>query len=256
VDYCRERGIPIRVVGRGSNLLVRDGGIRGAVIHPTGGAFSELSIDAKGYVTAGVGVRLKKLASYAGAHGIGGFEWMEGIPGNVGGSLRMNAGAMGIETFDQVVRVTFLDEDGVIRTREREEIIATYRNVQELRRNFALQAVFKGKADSHENIRQRWQESRDKRKDSQPIAASAGCTFKNPGEIPAGRLIDSLGLKGTAIGQAAVSEAHANFIVNNGKATATDILALIESIQKTAKAKSGVDLETEVKIIGDDEVSF
>ncbi len=256
VDYCRERGIPIRVVGRGSNLLVRDGGVRGAVIHPTGGAFSELSIDSKGHLTAGVGVRLKKLASYAGAHGIGGFEWMEGIPGNVGGSLRMNAGAMGIETFDQVVRVTFLDEDGVIRTREREEIVADYRNVRELRRNFALQAVFKGKADSHENIKQRWQESRDKRKDTQPIAASAGCTFKNPEEIPAGRLIDSLGLKGTTIGQAAVSEAHANFIVNNGKATAVDILALIESIQKTAKQERGVDLETEVKIIGEDEISF
>ncbi len=256
VDYCRGRGIPIRVVGRGSNLLVRDGGIRGAVIHPTGGAFSELTIDAKGHVTAGVGVRLKKLASYAGAHGIGGFEWMEGIPGNVGGSLRMNAGAMGIDTFDQIVRVTFLDEDGVIRTRERDEIIATYRNVQELRRNFALQAVFKGKNDTHENIKQRWQESRDKRKDSQPIAASAGCTFKNPEEIPAGRLIDSLGLKGKSIGQAAVSEAHANFIVNNGKATAKDILALIESIQKTAKTKHGIDLETEVKIIGDDETQF
>ena len=256
VDYCRGRGIPIRVVGRGSNLLVRDGGIRGAVIHPTGGAFSELTIDAKGHVTAGVGVRLKKLASYAGAHGIGGFEWMEGIPGNVGGSLRMNAGAMGIDTFDQIVRVTFLDEDGVIRTRERDEIIATYRNVQELRRNFALQAVFKGKNDTHENIKQRWQESRDKRKDSQPIAASAGCTFKNPAEIPAGRLIDSLGLKGKSIGQAAVSEAHANFIVNNGKATAKDILALIESIQKTAKTKHGIDLETEVKIIGDDETQF
>jgi UDP-N-acetylmuramate--L-alanine ligase/UDP-N-acetylenolpyruvoylglucosamine reductase len=256
VDYCRGRGIPIRVVGRGSNLLVRDGGIRGAVIHPTGGAFSELTIDAKGHVTAGVGVRLKKLASYAGAHGIGGFEWMEGIPGNVGGSLRMNAGAMGIDTFDQIVRVTFLDEDGVIRTRERDEIIATYRNVQELRRNFALQAVFKGKNDTHENIKQRWQESRDKRKDSQPIAASAGCTFKNPEEIPAGRLIDSLGLKGKSIGQAAVSEAHANFIVNNGKATAKDILALIEFIQKTAKTKHGIDLETEVKIIGDDETQF
>jgi UDP-N-acetylmuramate--L-alanine ligase/UDP-N-acetylenolpyruvoylglucosamine reductase len=256
VDYCRGRSIPIRVVGRGSNVLVRDGGIRGAVIHPTGGAFSELSIDSKGHLTAGVGVRLKKLASYAGAHGIGGFEWMEGIPGNVGGSLRMNAGAMGIETFDQVVRVTFLDEDGVIRTREREEIVADYRNVRELRRNFALQAVFKGKADSHENIKQRWQESRDKRKDTQPIAASAGCTFKNPEEIPAGRLIDSLGLKGTAIGQAAISEAHANFIVNNGKATAADILALIESIQKTARQERGVDLETEVKIIGEDEISF
>lgn len=256
VDYCRERGIPIRVVGRGSNLLVRDGGVRGAVIHPTGGAFSELSIDAKGHVIAGVGVRLKKLASYAGAHGIGGFEWMEGIPGNVGGALRMNAGAMGIDTFDQVVRVTFLDEDGVIRTRERDEIVADYRNVRELRRNFALQAVFKGKTDSHENIKQRWQESRDKRKDTQPIAASAGCTFKNPEEIPAGRLIDTLGLKGTTIGQAAVSHAHANFIVNNGKATASDILSLIESIQKTAKKERGVDLETEVKIIGEDEISF
>ncbi|MEP4808847.1 MAG: UDP-N-acetylmuramate--L-alanine ligase, partial [Luteolibacter sp.] len=140
VDACRERGIPIRVVGRGSNLLVRDGGIRGAVIHPSGGAFSGLSLDAKGHVVAGVGVRLKKLASFAGAHGIGGFEWMEGIPGNVGGSLRMNAGAMGTETFDQVVRVTFLDEDGVIRTRERDEITTGYRNVQELRRNFALEA--------------------------------------------------------------------------------------------------------------------
>lgn len=256
VDYCRERGIPIRVVGRGSNILVRDGGIRGAVIHPTGGAFSELSIDAKGHVSAGVGVRLKKLASYAGAHGIGGFEWMEGIPGNVGGSLRMNAGAMGIETFDQVVRVTFLDEDGVIRTREREEIEADYRNVRELRRNFALQAVFKGKNDSHENIRNRWQESRDKRKDTQPIAASAGCTFKNPEEIAAGRLIDSLGLKGKAIGAAAVSEVHGNFIVNNGKASASDILKLIESIQKTAKEERSVDLETEVKIIGEDEPQF
>lgn len=256
VDYCRERGIPIRVVGRGSNLLVRDGGIRGAVIHPTGGAFSELSIDAKGHVVAGVGVRLKKLASYAGAHGIGGFEWMEGIPGNVGGSLRMNAGAMGIETFDQVVRVTFLDEDGVIRTREREEIVSEYRNVRELRRNFALQAVFKGKNDTHDNIKQRWHESREKRKDTQPIAASAGCTFKNPEEIPAGRLIDSLGLKGKAVGNAAVSDVHGNFIVNNGKATASDILALIESIRKTAKDERGVDLETEVKIIGEDEPQF
>jgi UDP-N-acetylmuramate--L-alanine ligase/UDP-N-acetylenolpyruvoylglucosamine reductase len=256
VDSCRARGLPIRVVGRGSNLLVRDGGIRGAVIHPNGGVFSELSIDSTGHVTAGVGVRLKKLASFAGAHGIGGFEWMEGIPGNVGGSLRMNAGAMGIETFDQVVRVTFLDEDGVIRTRERDEIVANYRNVQELRRNFALQAVFKGKNDSHEQIKQRWQESRDKRKDSQPVAASAGCTFKNTEGIPAGKLIDELGLKGRSIGNAAVSEVHGNFIVNNGQATAKDILALIESIRQTAKATRQIDLETEVKIIGDDETLF
>ena len=144
----------------------------------------------------------------------------------------------------------------MIRTRERDEILSEYRNVRELRRNFALQAVFKGKSDTHDNIKKRWQESRDKRKDTQPVAASAGCTFKNPEQIAAGRLIDSLGLKGTAVGQAAVSDAHANFIVNNGKASAKDILALIESIQKTAKQERGVTLETEVKIIGEDETSF
>lgn len=256
VTYCRERGIPVRVVGRGSNLLVRDGGIRGAVIHPTGGAFSEVNVDGKGLVTAGAGVRLKKLASVAGGHGLGGFEWMEGIPGNVGGALRMNAGAMGLETFDQVVRVTFLDEDGVIRTRERDEIVSQYRNVPELRRNFALQAVFKGKTDKPENIKARWEESREKRRSSQPIAASAGCVFKNPEVIAAGRLVDSMGLKGTGFGKAAVSEAHGNFIVNTGGATATEILTLIESIQAKAKTERYVDLETEVKILGEDESDF
>jgi UDP-N-acetylmuramate--alanine ligase len=256
VDYCRERGIPVRVVGRGSNLLVRDGGIRGAVIRPCGGAFSDVTVGTRGEITAGAGVRLKKLASVAGASGIGGFEWMEGIPGNVGGALRMNAGAMGVETFEQVVRVTFLDEDGVIRTREREEIEAQYRNVPELRRNFALQAVFKGKNDKPENIKQRWDESREKRKASQPVSASAGCTFKNPEYIAAGRLIDSLGLKGSSVGNATVSEVHGNFVVNQGGATAKEILQLIESIQHKAKSERGVDLETEVKILGEDEPAF
>lgn len=256
VDYCRERGIPVRVVGRGSNLLVRDGGIRGAVIHPTGGVFSEVTVGTRGEITAGAGVRLKKLASIAGGSGIGGFEWMEGIPGNVGGALRMNAGAMGVETFDQVVRVTFLDEDGVIRTREREEIVTQYRNVAELRRNFALQAVFKGKNDTAENIKTRWDESREKRKTSQPIAASAGCTFKNPEYIPAGRLIDTLGLKGSTCGHAAVSEVHGNFVVNQGGATALEILTLIEFIQEKAKEERNVDLETEIKILGEDESTF
>ncbi len=256
VDYCRERGIPVRVVGRGSNLLVRDGGIRGAVIHPSGGVFSEVTVDGRGHVTAGAGVRLKKLASIAGGSGIGGFEWMEGIPGNVGGALRMNAGAMGIETFDQVVRVTFLDEDGVIRTREREEIVTQYRNVPELRRNFALQAVFKGKPDSAANIKERWDASREKRKISQPIAASAGCTFRNPEEVPAGRVIDSMGLKGTTCGHAAISEVHGNFVINQGGATALEILTLIEFIQDKAREDRQVELETEIKILGDDEAAF
>ena len=256
VAYCRERGIPVRVVGRGSNLLVRDGGIRGAVIHPSGGAFSEVRVSANGEITAGAGVRLKKLASVAAAAGIGGFEWMEGIPGNVGGALRMNAGAMDIETFDQVRRMTFLDEDGTIRTRERDEVIAHYRNVPELRRNFALQAVFFGEPDTPENIQSRWDESRAKRKSSQPVMASAGCTFKNPQEMPAGKLIDTLGLKGSHRGKAAVSDVHGNFIVNQGGATASDLLQLIDSIRSTARNERGIELETEVKIIGDDEAQF
>jgi UDP-N-acetylenolpyruvoylglucosamine reductase len=256
VNYCRERGIPVRVIGRGSNLLVRDGGIRGAVIHPVGGVFSEVTVGPRGEITAGAGARLKKLASIAGTSGIGGFEWMDGIPGNVGGALRMNAGAMGIETFDQVVRVTFLDEDGIIRTRERDEITAHYRNVPELRRNFALQAVFKGKADTSANIKQRADEAREKRKGSQPAIASAGCTFKNPLDIPAGRLIDALGLKGSRCGHAAVSEVHANFVVNQGGASASDILQLIESIQQQARSERGIELETEIKILGDDEAVF
>jgi UDP-N-acetylmuramate--L-alanine ligase/UDP-N-acetylenolpyruvoylglucosamine reductase len=256
VDYCRERGIPVRVVGRGSNLLVRDGGIRGAVIHPTGGAFSEVTLGTQGEITAGVGVRLKKLASMAAGNGIGGFEWMDGIPGNVGGALRMNAGAMGVETFDQVVRVTFLDEDGVIRTRERAEITCHYRNVPELRRNFALQAVFKGKSDSFANIKKRTDAAREKRKNSQPAIASAGCTFKNPAALPAGCLIDALGLKGTHCGHAAVSEIHGNFVVNHGGASASDILQLIESIQHKARSERNIELETEVKILGEDEAAF
>lgn len=256
VDHCRQSGIPVRVVGRGSNLLVRDAGIRGAVIHPSGGRFSELSIGPDGRITAGAGVRLKKLASAAGAAGIGGFEWLEGIPGNVGGALRMNAGAMGVETFDQVVEVTFLDEDGVIRTRGRDEITAHYRNVPELRRNFALQAVFEGSPDDAENIHRRWDESRTKRKSSQPVMASAGCTFRNPEEGPAGRLIDSLGLKGAASGKAAVSDIHANFLVNRGGATARDLLDLIDSIRRTVREQRGIDLETEVKVIGDEEPQF
>ncbi|MCH7226966.1 UDP-N-acetylmuramate--L-alanine ligase [Haloferula sp. A504] len=255
-NYCRDRGITVRVVGRGSNLLVRDGGIRGAVIHPKGGEFGECRVDDDGHVVAGAGVRLKKVASVAEAAGLGGFEWMEGIPGNVGGALRMNAGAMGIETFDQVVRLTVLMEDGGIRTLERDEIESFYRNVPELRRNFALRAVFKGEPDSAENIRRRWDESRAKRRSTQPVAASAGCIFRNPDEIPAGMLVDQLELKGSAEGKAQVSAEHGNFIVNRGGATAAEVLGLIDRIKAKARGARGIELEHEVKIIGEDDITF
>jgi UDP-N-acetylenolpyruvoylglucosamine reductase len=255
VSFCKARGIPVRIVGRGSNLLIRDGGIRGAVIHPAGGNFAAVTVEGN-TITAGVGVRFKKVASIAREHGIGGFEWMEGIPGNVGGGLRMNAGAMGVETFDQVVAVTFLDEDGEIRTRKRDEIKFYYRNVPELRRNYALEATFAGVSSNQEAIQDKLNESRHHRNTTQPKAASAGCTFKNPVICGAGQLIDEMGLKETGVGKAEVSPEHGNFIVNRGKASASDILSLIEKIKAKAKGDRGVVLETEIQILGEDEVVF
>ena len=256
VDFFRERGFPVRIVGRGSNLLVRDGGIRGAVIHPAKtGQFGEVEVTGDS-IRAGAGVRFKKVASVAEAAGLTGFEWMEGIPGNVGGGLRMNAGAMGTETFDQIVSVTFLDEDGGIRTRSGEEIESFYRSVPELRRNYALEAVFRGSPAPAESIREKMMESHLKRRSEQPKAASAGCMFKNPESIGAGQLIDELGLKGRAVGKAQVSDEHGNFIVNRGKATASEVLELIERIKEEARRARGIELETEVQILGEDEWCF
>jgi UDP-N-acetylmuramate--alanine ligase len=255
VAYCRERGIPVRVMGRGSNLLVQDGGIAGAVIHPSGGEFAAIRVEGN-RVIAGAGVRFKKVAATAEEAGIGGFEWMEGIPGNVGGGLRMNAGAMGTETFDQVVSVTYLDEDGEIRERARSEISSAYRNVAFLRRNFALSAVFEGEPASAAAIRERMLTSMAKRRSSQPVAASAGCIFRNPETVPAGKLVDDLGLKGSAVGKARVSMAHGNFIVNEGGASAGEVIELIHSIRSRALAERGIELEHEVKIIGEAEYTF
>jgi len=181
---------------------------------------------------------------------------MEGIPGNVGGGLRMNAGAMKVETFDQVVEVTFLDEDGEIRTRQRDEITSYYRNVPELRRNYALKATFKGVPAELDDIQEKLEESRHHRNSTQPKAASAGCTFKNPEVCGAGQLIDELGLKETGVGKAEVSPEHGNFIVNRGKAKATDVLNLIEDIKTKALEERGVELETEVQILGEDDFVF
>lgn len=260
VNYFKEEGFPVRVVGRGSNLLVRDGGIRGAVIHPSNkGEFGDLKVVGDGLIEAGAGVRFKKLASFAQKEGIGGFEWMEGIPGNVGGGLRMNAGAMGIETFDQVVELELLDEDGQRRMRSRDEMEVFYRSVPELRRNYALRVVLKGKPDSGaEEIQEKLDESRNKRKTTQPRGASAGCIFKNPQEagIGAGQLVDELGLKGNVVGKALVSQEHGNFIVNGGKSSACEVLELISQIQACAKEERGIELDTEVQILGEDEATF
>ncbi len=252
--FARDHDLEVFVIGRGSNLLVRDGGIDGLVIHPAGGDFARLDVHPERLeISAGAGVKLKQLSGAAAKHDIGGFEWMEGIPGEVGGSLRMNAGAMGVETFDQVRALRCVDANGDITEKTPTELEVHYRDVPTLKKVYALAATFRGSVSTREDIHRLLDLSSAKRKTSQPIAASAGCIFKNPSrECPAGRLVQELGLKETRVGAARVSEVHGNFIVNDGGATAADVLALIEIVKQTARNQRGIRLDTEVQIVGAD----
>ena len=250
IRFCREENLPLFVIGRGSNLLVRDGGIRGVVIHPSGGEFERIESN-NGEITAGVGAKLKQIA-YAGRDaGIAGLEWMEGIPGEVGGALRMNAGAMGAQTFDNVASIRFLDERGNAHTQTPGEMEIFYRNVPALKTNYAVSATFRGVPGDRAEILRKLQESQQKRRTSQPAASSAGCIFKNPDACPAGKLVEELGLKNATVGKARVSEVHGNFIVNDGGASAADMVALIEQVKTKAREQRGIELETEVQIVGE-----
>lgn len=251
VRYLRSASVPIRVIGRGSNLLVKDGGIRGAVIHPAKGEFEEVRVEGETLV-AGAGARLKKIASTARNAGLGGFEWMEGVPGNLGGAIRMNAGAMGTETLDQIVSVRFMDVDGALREKPLAEITHHYRNVPEFEERYIVSAVLKGAPAPREEIDAKLAASHHKRRTSQPVGASAGCVFKNPEVCGAGKLVDDLGLKGRSVGKAVVSPVHGNFIVNTGGASAREVLDLVAELQETALRERGVSLEMEVKVIGEE----
>lgn len=251
VKCCGARGVPFFVIGRGSNLLVRDGGFRGAVICLSHADFSKVEVDGV-RLRCGAGAKLKNVAIEARRHGLSGVEFLEGIPGSVGGALRMNAGAMGGQTFDIVETVRWMDFYGGVREAAPAEMQVKYRGCAALKNHIALGAVFGCRPDSPESIAQRMSAFSQKRWASQPAAPSAGCAFKNPPSIPAGRLIDELGLKGTRVGGAAVSREHGNFIVNDGHATARDVLELIEFLKRRAQKERGIELQTEVEIIGED----
>lgn len=250
IRFCRYESLPLFVIGRGSNLLVRDGGILGVVVHPCGGDFDKIEVDGN-EIAAGVGAKLKEVAYASKAAGIGGLEWMEGIPGAVGGGLRMNAGAMGSQTFENVVRVRYLDSEGNPHTKSRHELDVHYRNFPLLESNFAVSAVFRGQSALADEIARKLHASQEKRRSSQPIAKSAGCIFKNPQNCSAGQLVEELGLKNSGVGKARVSEVHGNFIVNDGGATAAEMLELIEKIKSVARTQRGIELETEVQIVGE-----
>ncbi|MBQ3240518.1 MAG: UDP-N-acetylmuramate--L-alanine ligase [Akkermansia sp.] len=256
VNFFKDRNIPVHIVGRGSNLIVRNGGIRGAVIHPNGGEFDKIELQGNNIV-AGAGVRLKKLAAFAAANGLSGFEWMDGIPGCVGGSLRMNAGCLGGDMWQVFQSAIALDEDGEQVEFDRNSMATpSYRCIPEFRHNMVMQATFAGTPADKKQIEATMEDFRNRRKTTQPVEPSAGCTFKNPEEIPAGKLIDELGLKGFSVGGAQVSSIHANFIVNTGKAVATDVTELIDAIRAKALSERGITLRTEVQVIGDRDTEF
>jgi UDP-N-acetylmuramate--alanine ligase len=251
VRTAHEAGIPFMVMGRGSNLIVRDGGLRGAVVRLRRGVFGEFSVEGD-HIRAGVGVRLKALSGTAITAGLEGFEWMEGIPGDVGGCLRMNAGAMGVEAFDQVESLRYADQEGNILEKSPRDLDVHYRNVPLLRTNYALSARFRGRKSTPAEVERRTRDYSSKRKASQPAGASAGCIFRNPDGGKAGQLIDASGLKDSRVGAARVSDVHANFILNEGGATASEVLALVEQVRAEVLKQHGVRLETEVQIIGEE----
>jgi len=249
--FCTEQGLPHCLIGRGSNLLVRDGGVRGAVISLGHLSFAQLTVEGE-RLHCGAGLKLKHIANEARRHALAGLEFLEGIPGSLGGALRMNAGAMGGWLFDVVESVRFMDPSGAVHERDRAAIEVSYRCCPLLCAHVALGAVLHGTPGDRTAIEERMSGYNLKRWASQPAASSAGCIFKNPAAIPAGRLIDELGLKGTRVGGAKVSLEHGNFIVNDGGATSADVLALIEVVRRRALVERGIALATEVEIIGED----
>jgi UDP-N-acetylmuramate--alanine ligase len=164
----------------------------------------------------------------------------------------MNAGEMGAQTFEHVVSVRYLDSEGNAHAKKRNELEVYYRNFPLLEKSYAVLATFWAEPAAREQIETRLQASQEKRRTTQPIAKSAGCIFKNPNSIPAGQLVDELGLRNSHVGKARVSEVHGNFIVNDGGASAAEMLELIDLIKSTAKTKRGIELETEVQIVGEE----
>jgi len=246
---CRELGLPVTVLGLGSNFLVLDSGVRGLTVRLNAGGFAGIVTD-DNRIDCGAGAKMKKVAAEARRSRLAGMEFLEGIPGSVGGGLRMNAGAMGSELFDVVETVRFMDPAGEVFEMSAESIESRYRSCPLLKNQIALGAVLKGEPDTGEAIAARMAGFAERRWGSQPKARSAGCIFKNPEGIPAGKLVEELGLKGATEGGAMVSQEHGNFIVNKGGATAGDILRLIDRIRERALAERGIELQTEVQIIG------
>ena len=254
LSFLTEEGVPHMLIGNGSNLLFRDSGYRGVIIHLEG-EFQDCEVQGN-TVIAGSGKLLSSVSSLAAKSGLAGMEFASGIPGSIGGASYMNAGAYGGEMKDIVTRVWLMSPDG------KEETVRTGTEMEFAYRNSCLQRTgeivtkveLKLQPEDAEAIQARIAELTEKRVQKQPVNfPSAGSTFKRPAEGYAAALIQESGLKGVSVGGAEVSEKHSGFIINKGGATATDVLQLMELVEKKVYEDSGIHLEPEVRIIGEED---
>ncbi|MBD7911104.1 UDP-N-acetylmuramate dehydrogenase [Clostridium cibarium] len=251
IEVCKENNIPYYIIGNGSNLLVKDGGIRGVVIKLT----NLNNIQTKGnFIKAEAGVLLKDVSAKALEKSLTGFEFACGIPGTVGGAVFMNAGAYDGEIKNVIKEAEVIDSNGNIIVIDRDELQLGYRTSKVMKEKFVVvSAIFQLELGEEEAIMNRVDELTRRREEKQPLEyPSAGSTFKRPEGYFAGKLIQDAGLKGYSIGGAAVSEKHSGFVINKGGATAKEILDLIAHVQDKVKKQFGVELHPEVRILGED----
>jgi UDP-N-acetylmuramate dehydrogenase len=242
--------IPVYVVGVGSNLIVRDGGMPGVVIRLSPRGFGEARAEGD-IVQAGTAALDKRVAETAAAASIGGLEFYFGIPGTIGGALRMNAGANGGETKDVLIEATGIGRDGTRHTFNNAEMQFVYRNSGVDPSIIFTSARFRGRIEAPEKIRARMAEVQTHRETAQPIREkTGGSTFKNPPGHSAWKLIDAAGCRGLRFGGAQVSEMHCNFLINTGAATGHDIETLGEAVRARVKQNCGIELQWEIKRIG------
>ena len=251
LTYLNEDSIPCTVLGNGSNVLVKDGGIRGAVVQ-IGKAMSDIHIEGT-VLTAQAGAMLSAAAAAAAAESLTGMEFAAGIPGSIGGAVFMNAGAYGGEMSHIIRSCRALLPDGSIREFSKEELNLGYRrSIFSEEGGIVISCTLDLKNGSKEEIYAEMKELATRRKEKQPLSLpSAGSTFKRPEGYFAGKLIQDAGLRGLSVGGARVSQKHAGFIVNEGGASAEDVLTLIRLVQMTVKDRFGVDLTPEVRILGE-----
>lgn len=251
LKLCREYNVPYFILGNGSNILVKDGGISGVVIK-----FNKLNkITSEGNcVTAQSGALLKDVSKAALENNLKGFEFACGIPGSIGGAVFMNAGAYDGEMAHVIKSARVIDENCNIKNLTKEELELGYRSSAVMKKGYVvLEATVELESGEYTSIKDKIDDLTNKRESKQPLEyPSAGSTFKRPEGYFAGKLIQDSGLKGFSIGGAAVSEKHSGFVINKGGATAKDVLDVIAHVQKTVKENFGVDLHTEVRIIGRD----